>query len=155
VNPLSRFIKGFSHGYATQRDKRVKQETLTRQLKEARRVENQAATLKIGNRVMTASEINFELDRGSRFVVFQYCISIIFRTYKHTSKIYLVKSGDSVTLKGLPFTMIASLLGMWGIPWGPIWTIESIFLNFDGGRNITDEVVTSLNAALPTLDVPR
>ena len=147
MNPFSRFIKGFRYGYGTQRVERLNRETLARHAEESRRIENQAGILILGNRALTATEINFELDRGGRFIVFQYCISIIFRSYKCTSKIYLVKPGDNLILKGLPFTIIASLRGMWGIPWGPIWTIESIFTNFRGGRNITAEVLTTLNAA--------
>jgi hypothetical protein len=146
VNPFSRFFKGFKEGYSTQRDKRLRQEALVRQIEEARRVESQASALAIGNRVITAAEINFELDRGSKFVVFQYCISIVFRTYKRASKVYLLKPGDDPFWKGLPFSMISLVLGWWGVPWGPIWTAETIYTNFRGGKNITGEIITSLNA---------
>ena len=34
----------------------------------------------------------------------------------------------------------------WGIPWGPIWTIQSLAVNFRGGKDVTDAVVKSLSA---------
>jgi hypothetical protein len=96
---------------------------------------------------MAAAEINFELDRGAKFVVFQYCVSILVRTYKRPSKLYLLKPGDNAFLTGLPFSLISIILGWWGIPFGPIWTIETLITNFRGGKNVTGEIVTSLNVA--------
>jgi hypothetical protein len=94
---------------------------------------------------MTATEVNFELDRGAKFVVFPYCVSVLIYSFKRPSRIYFLKPGDNALLKGMPFSLISILFGWWGIPWGPIWTIETLIINFSGGKNITPEIVTSLN----------
>ena len=33
-------------------------------------------------------------------------------------------------------TLFSLLLGWWGIPWGPIWTIKGVIRNLAGGRKI-------------------
>jgi hypothetical protein len=35
--------------------------------------------------------------------------------------------------------------GWWGIPWGPIYTIQSVYKNSKGGIDITPSVVETLN----------
>jgi hypothetical protein len=36
---------------------------------------------------------------------------------------------------GLRASLLSALFGWWGFPWGPIWTISSIFTNAGGGRH--------------------
>jgi hypothetical protein len=36
---------------------------------------------------------------------------------------------------GLRASLVSALFGWWGFPWGPIWTISSIFTNAVGGRH--------------------
>ena len=47
-------------------------------------------------------------------------------------------------LQGLPFTLLSLLLGWWGIPWGPIYTIQSLWVNLKGGRDVTQEIMPSM-----------
>ena len=100
-----------------------------------------------GLKGLTGERLRTEIENGTRFVVFQYCISIIVLTFKRGSAIYFVRSGESAVGKGLIYTLISLLLGWWGIPWGPIWTIQSLIVNFKGGRDITAEVVAALAKA--------
>ena len=95
---------------------------------------------------MSGNELTMHLQTGGRFVIFQYCVSIIVLTFRRSSDIYFVKGGESVASKGLIFTLISFLFGWWGIPWGPIYTIQSIMVNLRGGKDITQEVVASLAA---------
>jgi len=100
----------------------------------------------IGIDHMGPSELNFELQRGGKFVTYYYCISIIVMTFRRGSDIYFIKAGESAVSKGLPWTLISLLLGWWGIPWGPIWTIQSLTVNFRGGKDVTAAVVNALSA---------
>lgn len=93
---------------------------------------------------MGAHEINFELQRGAKFVIFQYCISIVIMTFKRPSNIYFIKSGEGTVGKSIGFTLISLVLGWWGIPWGPIYTIGSVYTNVRGGKDVTQEVIASL-----------
>lgn len=92
---------------------------------------------------MTDSEINSELQRGARFVYYQYCISVVILTFKRSSNIYFIRAGESPVTQGLQFTLLSSLLGWWGIPWGPIYTIQSIWVNFSGGKDVTQDILRS------------
>lgn len=98
-----------------------------------------------GTENMTADQVNFELQRGGKFVLFQYCISIVILTFKRSSDIYFLRSGENAVGKGLPFTLLSIVAGWWGIPWGPIYTVQSLVTNFKGGKDVTKEVVASVN----------
>ena len=98
----------------------------------------------VGVENMSPEQLKGEIAAGGRFVFYQYCISILVITFKRASHIYLVRAEDSRFTKGLPFTLISLVLGWWGIPWGPIWTIATVITNLRGGRDVTDEVMRSL-----------
>ena len=93
---------------------------------------------------MKYGELDFEIQRGAKFVLFQYCISIIVVTFRRPSDIYLLRQGENAAVKGLPFTLLSLVAGWWGIPWGPIYTIQSVYNNSRGGKDVTQSVVSSL-----------
>ncbi len=80
-------------------------------------------------------ELEFEVQRGAKFVHFQYCISIIVLTFRRASDIYFIRQGENALVKGLPFTVLSLVAGWWGIPWGPIYTIQSVYNNSCGGKH--------------------
>jgi hypothetical protein len=96
---------------------------------------------------MTTKEINEELQRGAKFVLYQYCISVLVMTFKRGTDVYFVKSGESAVGKGMGWTVLTLFLGWWGIPWGPIHTIGSLITNFAGGKNVTAEILAAVNAS--------
>ena len=93
---------------------------------------------------MKHGELDFEIQRGAKFVLFQYCISIIILTFRRPSDIYFLRPGENPVVKGLPFTLLSLAAGWWGIPWGPIYTIQSVYNNSRGGKDVTQAVVNSL-----------
>ncbi len=101
----------------------------------------------VGLEGLTVDEVNLELERGARFVVFDYCISVIVMTFRRPSSVYFIRAGESALARGLGFAAISTLLGWWGIPWGPIRTVPSIIVNLSGGRDVTAETIASLNQA--------
>jgi hypothetical protein len=103
----------------------------------------------IGIENMTPEQVKGELASGARFVIYQYCISVLVMSFKRASSIYFIRPDDNAFTKGLPFSLISLVLGWWGIPWGPIWTISTVVTNLRGGRNVTNEVVRSLAAPVP------
>jgi hypothetical protein len=103
---------------------------------------------------MSANQLNFELERGGRFVLFQYTISVIVMTFRRSSDIYFIRSGQGTIEKSIPFTLLTLAAGWWGIPWGPIFSVESLATNFRGGKNVTKEVVATLNKPAATSAVP-
>jgi len=95
---------------------------------------------------MKQGELDFEIQRGAKFVLFQYCISIVILTFRRPSDIYFLRQGENSVVKGLPFTLLSLVAGWWGIPWGPIYTIQSVYNNSCGGKDVTQSVVNSLRA---------
>ncbi|HEX4964421.1 MAG TPA: hypothetical protein VF173_26625 [Thermoanaerobaculia bacterium] len=92
----------------------------------------------------TKEQIQLEVQHGAKFVIYQYCISVLVITFKRPSDIYYVRPNESAVTQGLGFTLLSLLAGWWGIPWGPIYTIQSVWVNFHGGRDVTQSVLTSL-----------
>jgi hypothetical protein len=82
-----------------------------------------------------------EIKEGARFVRYPYCFSVVFMSFKRESGINVVNSRSDAVIKGLPWIMITVLFGWWGIPWGPIWSIQCIIRGLSGGRDVTDYYV--------------
>ncbi len=93
---------------------------------------------------MTNEQIEFELKMGGKFVVFQYCISILIMTFRRSSSVIFIKNGQNTILAGLPYTLLSLVFGWWGFPWGPIYTIGSFMTNFSGGKDITKDILKSI-----------
>lgn len=104
----------------------------------------------VGTEGMSNEGIRAEVAAGARFVVYQYCISVVVMTFKRPSDIYFVRAGEGATAKGLKFTLLSFLFGWWGIPWGPIYTVQSIWVNSRGGRDVTQQIVASAAQAQGT-----
>jgi hypothetical protein len=107
----------------------------------------------VGTEGLSNEAIRAELAAGARFVIYQYCISIVILTFKRPSDIYFVRPGESAGNKGLKFTLLSCLLGWWGIPWGPIYTIQAIWNNSRGGRDVTQQILAS--SAQRTAAIPQ
>lgn len=98
-------------------------------------------------KIKSGGQLQQEIQQGGKFVVFQYCISLLVITFKRSSNIYFICHDENAVTKGLPFSSLSFLLGWWGIPWGPIYTVQSIWTNFSGGKDVTREVVASMMAS--------
>ena len=93
---------------------------------------------------MSNADIKRELENGAQFVMFTYAISLLVITFRRSSDIYFVKNSDVKISRGWPFLMISLVLGWWGIPWGPIYTIQSMYHAF-AGKDVTGEVLSQLS----------
>lgn len=93
--------------------------------------------------IKSGGQLQAEIQQGGKFVMYQYCISILVITFKRFSNIYFISHDQNPVVKGLPFTLLSLVLGWWGIPWGPIYTIQSLWVNLRGGKDVTQEVLAS------------
>ncbi len=100
----------------------------------------------IGIEGMSRKQIADEVARGGRFVIFRYCISVIAFTVYNASDVYFVRAGEDAGRYSGRFSMLSSLFGWWGIPWGPIRTFQALAANSKGGEDVTVEVLASLGA---------
>lgn len=62
-------------------------------------------------------------------------ISVIFQSIKIASRFYIIGSENTRLVNGM-YSFATLLLGWWGIPWGPIYTIQALGSNLRGGNRI-------------------
>lgn len=94
--------------------------------------------------IKSGGHLQQEIQQGAKFVMYQYCISLLVITFRRSSNIYFISHDQNALIKGLPFTLLSLVLGWWGIPWGPIYTIQSVWVNFNGGKDVTKEIVATM-----------
>ena len=98
----------------------------------------------LGIEGMSSNQLQFEIQRGAKLVCYQYCVSVLVMTFRRSSDVYFIPAGQSAVAKGLPWTLLSVVAGWWGIPWGPIFTIQSLITNFNGGKDITANFAAQL-----------
>jgi len=108
----------------------------------------------LGIEGISPDQLQFEIQRGAKLVCYQYCISIVVMTFRRSSNIYYIPAGQSAVAKGLPWILLTMIAGWWGIPWGPIFTVQSLVTNFRGGKDVTAELSAHLSRAVAAPMVP-
>ena len=98
----------------------------------------------VGIEQMSPEELTFELQRGGKFVMYYYCISLLVITFRRASDVHFIKAGESRVTRGLIWILLTFVMGWWGIPWGPIHTVQSLIVNFRGGKDVTAETINAL-----------
>lgn len=101
----------------------------------------------IGIDGMSAADLQNEIRNGGKFVYFQYCVSVIVMTFKRPTDIHFIRGGEGTMGKSVGYSVLTLFLGWWGIPWGPIYSISSLFTNLSGGKDVTNEVMASMQSA--------
>jgi len=96
---------------------------------------------------MTNEEIQREIERGGKFVIFPFCVSILVMTFRRSSGIYFIRNGEMALAKGWPFALISLFFGWWGFPWGLIWTPMTLFQTLSGGKDVTLDVLGAAQMA--------
>ena len=95
---------------------------------------------------MNASEVIFEIERGARFVYFDYVISVIIMTYRRRSPTFLLRQGENPLGKGWRYALLSLAFGWWGFPHGLIHTPGAINRTLRGGHDIIDKVLAKTRA---------
>ena len=93
---------------------------------------------------LTAEEISFELNRGGKFVIYRYCFSALIVTVMQNTDVYFVRAQESRVGKAVRWTLLTLVAGWWGIPWGPIRTFQSLWINLQGGEDVTASVADAM-----------
>lgn len=90
---------------------------------------------------LSAKEIQAEIEKGAKFVHYQYVVSYIFGTSKSQSELKLLKKGQSIFMHGFWYNLITILFGWWGLPSGPGTSIKVLKSNFKGGVDVTNQIL--------------
>lgn len=88
----------------------------------------------------TLTEAEREVIAGGRYLVFDYCWSLVI-SFKHASPPMLVRAGDDGFGAALRYSLVSFVFGWWGIP-GPIWVFTTLRHNARGGQDVTLETLT-------------
>lgn len=99
---------------------------------------------------LSGDDLRAMVSQGGKFVYYPYAISIVIMSFRNNSDIHFVRPGESSTTPGIKYMALSALLGWWGIPWGPIYTIGSIYHIAKGGKDVTAEVMSEINQNDPT-----
>ena len=102
------------------------------------------------NTELTREELRGALQAGARCVRYEYAVSCLAFTLLFHSKVHLVRTGDGVYTRGIPYMLASLLLGPWSLPWGPLATLHAIWENYTGGHDVTGEVAEWLDADVET-----
>ncbi len=88
-----------------------------------------------------------DIERGTRFVVYQHAIGVVFLAAIDSSGVKRIEPGSSRLSPGIPHTLITLALGWWAIPAGPIFTIRALVNNLRGGIDVTERISHVLRGA--------
>lgn len=93
---------------------------------------------------LSVSEIQAIVNDGGRFVFFPYTVSVVLATFKRASSIYLIRPYEKTIKYSYKHVLTNAVVGWWGLPWGPVYTIGSIYDQMKGGKDVTDAVMSEL-----------
>jgi hypothetical protein len=94
---------------------------------------------------MSLADLQRTVSNGGRFVVYQFCVSVLVLSFKRSSPIIFLKPGENGFGAQAPYSAISLFFGWWGIPWGPIWTVGTIATNLSGGKPLTVEIMQAVS----------
>ena len=93
---------------------------------------------------LSLERLREEIDRGGRFVFFEYCISLIVITLRRPSSICFLPAHRWGWWRGLPYTLATLFLGWWGLPWGFLYSPIVLMTNMAGGCDVTAQTCAYL-----------
>ena len=93
---------------------------------------------------LTVPQIQSMVNQGGKFVIFPYTISLLVVTLQRNSDVYFIPPGESSTKHSMGFVLLNLVMGWWGFPWGPIYTIGAIYHQMSGGKDVTQDVLPHL-----------
>ena len=98
---------------------------------------------------LSPDELRGAFRAGARCVRYDYAVSCVAFTMQFQSKVHLVRSSDGMYGRGIFYMFASLLLGPWALPWGPLVTLQSIWENFNGGHDVTAEIIAWLDTEAP------
>ena len=97
-----------------------------------------------GTEGLTARDVVELVGQGGRFVTFTYAFSIVVMSFRRSSGIYFLRPGQDGLSKAIGYSLLTGLVGWWGLPWGILFTIQSIFRNACGGVDVTEPILSAM-----------
>ena len=84
---------------------------------------------------------------ATKVTQFQACFSFLIMTTKSPSR-FFINGHDNLIANGLAYTLVTLVFGWWGLPWGPIYTLETLYRNTVGGhKQVIGEMIDKIEKA--------
>ncbi len=93
---------------------------------------------------LSVSQMRDLVQQGGKFVVFPYTVSFLIMTLKRSSDIYFIRPDENTFKYSYGFVLLNLIVGWWGFPWGPIYTIGALYNHITGGKDFTQVVMSEL-----------
>ena len=71
-------------------------------------------------------------DDPPRPVRYVLVLSLVAVTLHWTSRVHETRDGRERLLRGLPYSLFNAAFGWWGVPWGPVRTVQAFAANLTG-----------------------
>jgi len=71
-------------------------------------------------------------DDPPRPVRYVLVLSLVAVTLHWSSRAYATRSPRERLLRGLPYSLFNAAFGWWGVPWGPVRTVQAFAVNLTG-----------------------
>lgn len=98
---------------------------------------------------LTDQQIIQGIQNGGKLVVFKYAVSIVIMTFNPNTDVHYIRPGESTIKFSIGYTLLTLVMGWWGFPWGPIYTIGSLYHNLSGGKDVTNELLSQMPPSNP------
>ncbi len=92
---------------------------------------------------MTVGQLEDAAMNGAVFRYFTYCFSVFVMTFRRGSGVRFYPTAAAAGGDALAFGALSGVLGWWGIPWGPIFTVPALYRAAKGGTDVTREMLTA------------
>lgn len=73
------------------------------------------------------------VSKDTILIRYLFVISIAILTFRIPSRFY-IRDSESTGFVSFIYTLFTLLFGWWGIPWGPIYTVQAVIKNLSGGH---------------------
>lgn len=103
---------------------------------------------------ISLQQLYSDLSSGGHIVSYGYCVSILALTFRLMSSPHFIKPSEKLSQYRLGYNLRSLFLGWWGFPWGPIYTIDMLKINYKtgGGIDITDDILTKIKVQYADTD---
>ena len=75
---------------------------------------------------------NIPVKYDSEITQYYFCVSFLIATFKQPTG-FLFDDSSNKLFANFVTTTLTLVMGWWGFPWGPIYTVQTIFRNLRGG----------------------
>lgn len=99
----------------------------------------------ISDDITNSSELKQRIEKGAKFISFEYCITILFAvTLRRFSPAILIENEDDMIFYKSKYNRLTNIYGWWGFPYGILRSKHALAINKAGGIDMTDDIMLNI-----------